>query len=74
MRVSSPTRLSGSTHSTCHKSDAELAALFQPVLREHGVEVSDELAGTAGIMKRACVVHHRPVGPDVVFLRRTARV
>ena len=35
-----------------HKSDAELAALFQPVLREHGVEVSDELAGrAAGIMK-----------------------
>lgn len=34
------------------KSDAELAALFQPVLREHGVEVSDELAGrAAGIMK-----------------------
>ena len=34
------------------KSDAELAELFQPVLREHGVEVSDELAGrAAGIMK-----------------------
>lgn len=35
-----------------HKSDAELAALFQPILREHGVEVSDEVAGrVAGIMK-----------------------
>lgn len=34
------------------KSDAELAALFQPILREHGVEVSDEIAGrAAGIMK-----------------------
>lgn len=34
------------------KSDAELAELFQPVLRERGVEVSDELAGrAAGIMK-----------------------
>ncbi len=34
------------------KSDAELAALFQPILREHGVEVSDEVAGrAAGIMK-----------------------
>ena len=34
------------------KSDAELAVLFQPVLREHGVEVSDSLAGrAAGIMK-----------------------
>lgn len=35
-----------------HKSDAELAALFQPILREHGVEVSDAVAGrVAGIMK-----------------------
>ena len=34
------------------KSDAELAALFQPILREHGVEVSDEIAGrAAGIME-----------------------
>jgi len=34
------------------KSDAELAALYQPILREHGIEVSDELAGrAAGIMK-----------------------
>ena len=34
------------------KCDAELAALFQPILREHGVEVSDEIAGrAAGIMK-----------------------
>ena len=29
------------------KSDAELAALFQPILREHGVVVSDEIAGRA---------------------------
>lgn len=35
-----------------HKSDAELATLFQPILREHGVEVSDAVAGrVAGIMK-----------------------
>ena len=34
------------------KSDAELAALYQPVLREHGIEVSDAVAGkAAGIMK-----------------------
>lgn len=34
------------------KSDAELAALYQPILHEHGIEVSDELAGrAAGIMK-----------------------
>ncbi|MDE6857964.1 MAG: glutamate--tRNA ligase, partial [Alistipes sp.] len=34
------------------KSDAELAELYQPVLREHGIEVSDETAGrAAGIMK-----------------------
>ena len=34
------------------KSDEKLAALFQPILKEHGVEVSDELAGkAAGIMK-----------------------
>ena len=34
------------------KSDAELAALYQPILREHGIEVSDEVAGkAAGIMK-----------------------
>ncbi len=34
------------------KSDEELAALFQPILRAHGVEVSDTLAGrAAGIMK-----------------------
>ena len=34
------------------KADAELAALYQPILREHGIEVSDELAGrAAGIMK-----------------------
>ena len=33
-------------------SDEELAELFQPILREHGVETSDELAGkAAGIMK-----------------------
>ena len=34
------------------KSDAELAVLYQPILREHGIEVSDEVAGkVAGIMK-----------------------
>ena len=34
------------------KSDAELAELFQPTLRAHGIKVSDELAGkAAGIMK-----------------------
>ena len=34
------------------KTDAELAALYQPILREHGIEVSDETAGrAAGIMK-----------------------
>ena len=40
------------------KSDAELAACYQPVLREHGIEVSDEVAGrVAGIMKeRATLV------------------
>ena len=38
------------------KSDAELAALYQPILRGHGIEVADEVAGrAAGIMKeRAC--------------------
>ena len=35
-----------------HKTEAELAALYQPILREHGIEVSDEIAGkVAGIMK-----------------------
>ena len=35
-----------------HKSDAELAALYQPILRGHGIEVGDEVAGrAAGIMK-----------------------
>ena len=34
------------------KSDEELAVLYQPILREHGIEVSDEVAGkVAGIMK-----------------------
>ena len=33
-------------------SDAQLAEIYQPVLREHGIEVSDEVAGrAAGIMK-----------------------
>ena len=33
------------------KSDAELAALYQPILRAHGIEVTDEVAGrAAGIM------------------------
>jgi glutamyl-tRNA synthetase len=35
-----------------HKTDEELAELFQPILKENGVETSDELAGkAAGIMK-----------------------
>ena len=35
-----------------HKTDEELAELFQPILRENGVETTDELAGkAAGIMK-----------------------
>ena len=35
-----------------HKSDEELAVLYQPILREHGIEVTDEVAGkVAGIMK-----------------------
>ncbi|MDE6140495.1 MAG: glutamate--tRNA ligase [Alistipes sp.] len=40
------------------KSDGELASLLQPILREHGVETTDELAGrAAGIMKeRATLV------------------
>ncbi len=34
------------------KSDEQLAELYQPILREQGVEVSDDLAGkAAGIMK-----------------------
>jgi hypothetical protein len=33
-----------------HKSDAELAEVYQPILRERGIEVSDEVAGfVAGI-------------------------
>ena len=40
-----------------HKSDAELAALYQPILREHGIEVSDERAGrAAGIMKERAML------------------
>ena len=35
-----------------HKSDEELAVLYQPILREHDIEVADEVAGkVAGIMK-----------------------
>ncbi len=39
-------------------SDSQLAALYQPILREHGIDVSDEVAGkVAGIMKeRASLV------------------
>ena len=34
------------------KTDAELAEVLQPVLRAHGIEVSDERAGrAAGLMK-----------------------
>jgi glutamyl-tRNA synthetase len=33
-------------------TDAELATIYQPILRAHGIEVSDEVAGrVAGIMK-----------------------
>ena len=40
-----------------HKSDAELAAVLQPILRAHGIEVSDERAGrAAGIMKERAVL------------------
>ena len=35
-----------------HKTEAELAVLYQPILREHGIEVPDAVAGhAAGIMK-----------------------
>ena len=35
-----------------HKTNEELAVIYQPILREHGIEVSDEVAGfVAGIMK-----------------------
>ncbi|MBQ1978418.1 MAG: glutamate--tRNA ligase, partial [Alistipes sp.] len=35
-----------------HKTNEELAEIYQPILREHGIETSDELAGkAAGIMK-----------------------
>ncbi|MFI3264238.1 MAG: glutamate--tRNA ligase [Rikenellaceae bacterium] len=35
-----------------HKSDEELATLYQPILREKGINVSDDVAGrAAGIMK-----------------------
>lgn len=35
-----------------HKTDEELAALYQPILRSHGIEVPDDVAGrAAGIMK-----------------------
>ncbi len=35
-----------------HKSDAELAVLYQPILKAHGIDVPDEVAGrVAGIMK-----------------------
>lgn len=35
-----------------NKGAEELAILFQPVLKEHGVEVSDELAGRAAYIMR----------------------
>ena len=35
-----------------HKTYEELAALYQPILRSHGIEVPDDVAGrAAGIMK-----------------------
>lgn len=35
-----------------HKSEAELAVLFQPILKEHGVETTDALAGKAAWIMR----------------------
>lgn len=35
-----------------NKSAEELATLYQPILREHGVEVSDEVAGRAAYIMR----------------------
>lgn len=35
-----------------NKSAEELAVLYQPILREHGVEVSDEIAGRAAYIMR----------------------
>ncbi len=52
------------------KTDAELAALYQPILREHGIDVPDETAGhVAGIMKERATFITDPVGFDVVLLR-----
>ena len=35
-----------------HKTDEEMAQVYQPILKAHGIEVSDEVAGkAAGIMK-----------------------
>ena len=54
------------------KSDAELAALYQPILRAHGIEVTDEVAGRAAWdHEGARDLHHRPVGADLVLLRRS---
>ncbi len=51
-----------------HKSDAELAALYQPILREHGIEVSDELAGrAAGIMKERDQNYPGELNVEAVF-------
>ena len=48
-----------------HKSDAELAALYQPILREHGIEVSDAVAG-----KAAGIQHpENPRRPMTNFIR-----
>ena len=42
----------GSKCESLFSADAELAEVYQPILREHGIEVSDEVAGqVAGIMK-----------------------
>ena len=58
-----------------HKTDAELAALYQPILREHGIEVSDELAGKSRRDHEGTRdVHHRSVGPHVVLLHRSGPV
>ena len=48
-----------------HKTDAELAALYQPVLRSHGIEVSDAVAG-----KAAGIQHpENPRRPMTNFIR-----
>ena len=35
-----------------HKTAEELSAIYQPLLREHGIEVSDEIAGKAAFIMK----------------------